>query len=909
MSNCPKCRKWDIRKDDMFCSFCGLKLLDLEIIPGKIRFYFDNDKKCTHKEKIVFNNKGWMDVAVKSITYDKSIFRFSSEIDVVHQSDKKELEIELINPKQIATGSYSTITIEFGNEKHYINAEFYDAPRWNLNLDGEAVKGLDPLNPLKVYKSDGDTRVGFKLQKLGQSVFDVTDAYLEGNEKDKRYKVEIISSGEDGAEGIFTIHSDKDSKFQDKEYVEFKITGKYTGYQAKFPFYYSIAKPPSFLLVINGERCKEERKNYIDVYEGLENEFEVKIVNLGNETLTIKRLDVAPPFETQIFGTDFPKELTGGSDLSLILKLDAGKIQGGAVESSIKIITQEVKEKKIDFYIEKKILEEFKGILAADIGTTNTTIAYRSDSQTAFVPLEINPDIERAGISPSVILYEKIIDRVPEKYSIGETAKERTIYNPRSSVESIKTKLGETEKIRIFPLDERTGPVDYSPTEISYHMIKRLKEITENRLKKKITKIVITHPTKFTHIQIDQLKKAFNDAGIEVAEAIEESEAVAIDYIVRNKKERTGSYVIGVFDCGGGTTDITMLEVFETRNNNNVRKIDVNVLASDGDRNFGGNNMTGTIENIIVKKIQNKMFTLKRDASLDIKDLRLYFKEEDEKNLDMMRSMAQKEIEWEVTVRVNRVRLNQYAEDWKINLSNAEKAQLEGAMALNFVNTANELKSIEFSLVIERSEFEEKINNKILEFIDKMKRMVEKTGKEFDTIILSGMSSQIPLIQQLFNDNFGDIIKMPKDLNLKKCVALGALEYYDKTHNPGYIILNFKRGKKLGSAWGIKITAPDGRDKFLEVFSLGAQIPTPPEKITLPFIIRRMNITVFKNLGTHEYVELAPNEFEEIKQFNIMIPDEISDDNLDNSELFMEINDDLVPKLSLKHGNIFKEYI
>ncbi len=904
--NCPKCRKWQIQKEDKFCSYCGLKLLDLEIIPGKIRFYIEKDKKCAHKEKIVLNNKGWMDVTVNSITYDKSIFHFLNEIDVVHQSDKKELEIELINPRQIAAGSYSTIIIEFGNEKHYINVEFFDAPRWGLSLDGEPVKGLEP--PQRIYKSNGDsdTEVDFKLQKLGQSVFDIVDILVE--DKENRYDVKINTVADDFAEGIFTVHSSRESKFKDKEFVEFKIIGKYTNYQVGYPFYYSMTAPPNFFLMINGERCNEEKKNYIEVYEGLENKFEVKIVNLGSESLTLQGLEVEPPFNKQEVGFAFPRELPGGIDLPLMLKLDAGEIQGDAAESSITIITKEVKEKRIDFYIEKKILEEYKGILSVDIGTTNTDIAYRSDNQSAFVLLELNSDIEKASISPSVILYEKIINRVPEKYSIGETAKARTIYYPRSSVESIKTKLGETGRIRVFPLDDTTGPVDYSPSEISYHMIKRLKELTENQLKKKITKAVITHPTKFTHIQIDQLKKAFSDAGIEAIETIEESEAVALSYIVRDKRERSDSYVIGVFDCGGGTTDITMLEVFENRKNG-VRKIAVNVLASDGDRNFGGNNMTESLKNIIVEKIQNKTFKLKREDGVDVKELKLYFKEEDEKNLDMLKSMAQKGIEWEVRVRGNRVGLNRKAEDWKIKLSDTEKARIEEDIPLDFVKSDKGMEIFECKVVIEKSEFEERIYNKILEFTNKMKRMPEKAGKEFDTIILSGMSSQIPLIQQLFYDNFGDIIKIPKDLNLKKCVALGAIEYYDKTYNPGFIKLNFKRGKKLGSAVGIIMTAPDGRDKFCEVFPLGTLVPTPPEKINLPFMNRRMNIIVLKNLGTHEYVEEAPNEFEEIKQFTILIPEEIDDDNLDKSELLMEINEDLVPKLSLKQGNIFKEYI
>jgi molecular chaperone DnaK (HSP70) len=294
---------------------------------------------------------------------------------------------------------------------------------------------------------------------------------------------------------------------------------------------------------------------------------------------------------------------------------------------------------------------------------------------------------------------------------------------------------------------------------------------------------------------------------------------------------------------------------------------------------------------------------------VDINELKLYFSDEDEKNLDMMKVMTSKGKDWEREVRSNRVLLNRAAEEWKIMLSNPERAHINGVRPLQFVKSNTEMGGFRVRLEIEKSEFEKRIHNKILEFIQKMKRMSKKTEKEFDIIILSGMSSQIPLIQQLFSENFGDIIKAPKDLNLKKCVALGALEYYDKSKNPGFIKLNFKRGKKLSSAVGIKMTARDGRDKFCEVFPLGTTIPTQPEKINLPFINRRMNISVYKNLGTHEYFDDARGEFEEIKQFTVSIPDEISDERLSHSEVFMEINEELVPKLSLKEGDIFKEFV
>jgi Ethanolamine utilization protein EutJ (predicted chaperonin) len=902
--NCPDCQKWSIQQDDLYCSYCGLKLLDLEITPKKIRFYIDKDRKCTHKEKILLNNKGFIDVSVKSITYNKSIFHLADEIDVIPLKEKKEVEIELSNPKQIISGKNLTITIEFSKGKpHHIEPEFHDIPRWNLILDGKTI-AMD--SSLKIYKFSDDIRLNFKLQRLGQSKFDIVGIYLE--HKDNRFEAKVTSINDNSVEGVLTIHSQKLELDRD-ELVSLWITGKNTSYQAKFPFYIILSTPPEVLIMVDGKRHKEGKKVFTELYEGFEGEKEVNIINCSPTPLTIKEVPVSSPFSIEPFAHKFPHTLSADANLLLKLKMDPGKISKDSMESSITINTRELKEKKIDFFIEKKILEEFKGILAVDIGTTNTTIVYRSSKgETGFVPLEEpHSPIEMSSISPSVILYETVINEKPEKYLIGQVAKKRMIYNPQSSVDSIKTKLGGKKKFKVLPLDASSGFVYYSPLTVSSHIIKRLKEIIENYLKKEInnTITVITYPTKFSHIQIDELKKAFKTSGIKVAEELEESEAAALNYIIKGK-EGHDSYVIGVFDCGGGTTDITMLEVSESMNKG-VRTLDVNVLASDGDRNFGGNNMTEMLEEIILQKIEKEDFSINREG-IDKKELKFYHTEEDEKNVDMLKLMVSKkgEVDWEQIVISNRAELKRSAEEFKIELSNQNTTTISKSIPLNYIKENKALIELKTEFEIEKKAFEEKIKNKITGFIKKMKRMTEITGKQFHVILLSGMSSKIPLIQQLFQKNFPEKIKIARDP--KRCVALGALDYYHKRHNPSFVKLNFKKSKKLGSAVGIKIIAPDFREKFLEVFPVCTQLPTQPGEINIP-LTRELNISVQQNLGTQEYFKDAPKEFEEIEKFDIKIPDEISEDQIEQCKILMEIDGELKPTLSLyKEEDLIEEF-
>jgi hypothetical protein len=295
---------------------------------------------------------------------------------------------------------------------------------------------------------------------------------------------------------------------------------------------------------------------------------------------------------------------------------------------------------------------------------------------------------------------------------------------------------------------------------------------------------------------------------------------------------------------------------------------------------------------------------------VDKNQLKLYHKHKDEKNEHMIKLAVSKGADWGRLVRDNRIQFIDAAEKCKAELSKPEKEFTEAFLPLTFVKDENEIEKFDTIFKVERHEFEERIQDKISEFVKKMKRMTDITGKAFDIILLSGMSSKIPLIQQLFYEEFNDIVRRADKLKeLKECVVLGSLEYYDKSYNPGYIQLKFKRGKKLSGAYGMKVTTADGQNKFHELFPLGTTVPTQPKIIDIP-LKRRMILTIYQNLGTGEYFDEAPKEFNEIRKFNVTIPDEIADEQISECELSLEISEELLPKLSLSHKDLdfFREF-
>ncbi|MGD2089976.1 MAG: Hsp70 family protein [Candidatus Aminicenantes bacterium] len=903
MFKCPKCRFWEIKEGNRFCSWCGAKLLDMKIYPEKMRFYLDKEKgTCSTKNKIVLENRGWTAIQGVSLAYDKTIFNISGQVEGVQQGEKRELAVEIPDSQKIELGMSSTIIVEVGKEKHYINTDFYYLPEWTLQLEDEVVLPLDgtrkqEYKPFRLYKFDDKSTLHFKLEKSELTVFEVDDIIVEGS---LDFETKITDTQSHCVQGQLTIDN-KEAILGKEQFVQFKIKGKYTQWESAFPFFIKFENPPDFFLMVNGTHYKQGSKEVIEIYAGIENKIIIKIINKSSQDLTLKGISLTPPFHEERGGIIFPRILKGQQELELTLKLDPREMNRDEPESQIIIHSGEIGERTIDFIIEKKESQPFDGYLSVDFGTTNTTIAYLEEGKIQFIALENIAEPAKSALSPSVIRYEKVKDTTPLRYSIGEHAKGLMILNPKSSVMAVKTRLG-GKNIRILPVDESCGLVDFSPLDITTHMIQRLKEISENHLKRKINQSIITYPSKFTNIQIDQLKSAFEAAGIHVVRTIEEPEAAAIDFILKRKTNESKSRIIGVFDCGGGTTDITMIEVTE-KTEHSIRQLHIDVLATDGHRRFGGNNLTEEIINMIEEKIKKEEFHLQGEDSKA--GLRLFFKEEDESNEEMIKKMIPRGIDWEMEVRRNRNETWKAAEEWKIMMSNPDISEINKEISLKLVDKKDELIRATVGFRLEKREFEARINNKILEMIDKLKRMSEKTGKDFDLILLSGLSCQIPLIGHLFTETFGDIIRFSPDL--KKCVAAGSLKYHELTALPGEVRLKVKRGKKLSSAAGILMSTCEGKKRFYEVFPQGTLLPTPLQKIQLP-ILRQMRVTIYQNLGTHEYFDDAPEEFDEMKKFDILIPGEIDDDTIDQGELYLQINEKLVPRISVKVGELVKDY-
>src|SRR5947208_1355163 len=242
-------------------------------------------------------------------------------------------------------------------------------------------------------------------------------------------------------------------------------------------------------------------------------------------------------------------------------------------------------------------------IIGIDLGTTNSVVAVMEGGEPTVIP---NPEGTRT--TPSVVAFTKTGERL-----VGQVAKRQAITNPENTVYSIKRFMGRRfdevqNEIKTVPYKVVAAPngdvrvvaqgKEYSPPEISAMILQKMKDAAEQYLGEKITQAVITVPAYFNDSQRQATKDAGRIAGLEVLRIVNEPTAAALAYGLDKKKDET----IAVYDFGGGTFDISILEVGE-----NV----VEVVSTNGDTHLGG-------DDIDLKVMDWLIAEFKKDTGIDV---------------------------------------------------------------------------------------------------------------------------------------------------------------------------------------------------------------------------------------------------------------------------------------------------
>jgi len=367
-----------------------------------------------------------------------------------------------------------------------------------------------------------------------------------------------------------------------------------------------------------------------------------------------------------------------------------------------------------------------KKVIGIDLGTTNSVVAVMEGGQPAVL---VNQEGSR--ITPSVVGFTKEGERL-----VGQVAKRQAVTNPENTVFSIKRFMGrkfseasgDQQRVpyRIVASDNgdvwvETRSKKYSPPEVSAMVLQKLKQAAEDYLGEPVTDAVITVPAYFNDAQRQATKDAGKIAGLNVLRIINEPTAAALAYGLDKKKDET----IAVYDFGGGTFDISVLEVGEGV---------VEVKSTNGDTHLGGDDIDQRVIDWIAAE----------------------FKKTDGIDLTKDRVAVQ--------------RLKEAAEKAKIELSSA----LETDINLPFV-TADATGPKHLAMKLTRAKLEQLVDDLLQRTMEPVKKAIADAGldpRKIDEVVLVGGSTRMPKVQQLVKDYFG---KEPhKGVNPDEVVAVGA---------------------------------------------------------------------------------------------------------------------------------------
>jgi len=364
-------------------------------------------------------------------------------------------------------------------------------------------------------------------------------------------------------------------------------------------------------------------------------------------------------------------------------------------------------------------------IIGIDLGTTNSVVAVMEGGEPTVITNE-----EGGRTTPSVVAFTKDGNRL-----VGQVAKRQAVTNPENTVYSIKRFMGRrfdeiSEEKKQVPYQVKAagndvrvvaGGKEWSPPEISAMILQKLKKAAEDYLSQKVEKAVITVPAYFNDAQRQATKDAGKIAGLEVMRIVNEPTAAALAYGLDKKKDET----IAVFDFGGGTFDISILEVGEGV---------VEVKSTNGDTHLGGDD----IDEALIKWIIEEF---KRDQGIDLSQDKMALQ-----------------------------RLKEAAEKAKIELSSTMETEIN----LPFI-TADQSGPKHLVMKLTRARFEQLIEPILKRLMPPVEQAIKDAGiesKKIDEVVLVGGSTRIPKVQEMVKNFFG---KEPnKSVNPDEVVAVGA---------------------------------------------------------------------------------------------------------------------------------------
>lgn len=880
---CPNCRKWEVAAADIYCSWCRSILVDFEVSldrryayvgevisePLTLTIKHTGTIGTLHLDRIS-SDQEWLEINTRQlpnpILQQGVKLTLPVEVDTMGLPDGTHVAEITINtpigsrtttfevvPKpeiQVFTGDYTVLLDGLPED----NLTGYLAVTRGI----VSVAGLSTDVPWAEVKLSNDATYPFLLDARSSSRLEFKFVMDEN-------MLMAMSGGTLPAEhrGNLVI-----------KYIELDP-------ERTDPFHVNCLLPPSLQIPQeSGMRIKR------DVYTDRREELYLTLQNgengeKGHAELQVLDIKIDADWIQPTAQISYPLSIPSGLFNQISFTITPKEIGDGRQNAKISFLTNTPgpnRQKDVYLEINVKQMPDFEGTLAIDFGTVNSCCAtFDNLGQPKLITLESqDSNNQRPTIAPSVVLYNDRIDGNTRLYEIGSKAYSYS-FQPLaapSTVRQVKRNLGKSMRFNISYYNDLSKQDSLTPKEVTADILKRLLERAEDELKGRIVSCTVSHPSRFSLRQIEDLKAALTACGIKTDNiaTMHEPLGAALNYIQQKRVPKDNEqYHLMVFDFGGGTTDITLLHVTNRWDEEQqIYVVTPKVLGATGDRWFGGEDVTDVVMELALEKYKEAIDKVYQTAEDSKKEIIIPFKAEDFVNDARRQGMA----------RDNRIYLREWAEAAKIALSEYgdDHPNPMTAVPVLSVLVDNQVKADQFfhkDIVPHQAALNEQIKPRLEKLMEMMRRLAVNNGiVSPDVILLSGKSSAFSIVEEVIKDEFhGSDIHRPDDL--KECVVLGACQFSHEEAVSG-VYIDLEESSCLSattSRLGIRVNE-SGQIKFKEIIDAGVPIGATGLKMPVSGVIlkRQTRIRILENTGLEDETVIHGKENQNItplKEFRL----------------------------------------
>lgn len=931
---CPHCRKWEITEADVFCGWCRIKLVDFalsfsrdhlcvnDLVDGLMLTLTHTGSVGTVRVDRVESTQPWL-VTHTELVADTSV-QVGRDMVVPLEADLQGLTDDYHEARVVVTSNVG---------KREAVLEVVPRPKFQINTGGEHTVLLDNLQDELMSGYLAVTRGLLTVQSL---TTDVPWATIEIMQP-ASLPCKLDQRGDNRLEFAFRV--DEQALLAESQRSGQSPPAEYKGSLLIKLAEFEEPRKESFRV-----RCflppllhipEAEGRIRLEVFAGKRGELDLTLQNgerdaPGHAALQIQKIDIDAEWLQLRGEISYPLNIESGQYHGITLLATTTGLGEGVHAARITFVTNipgEHREKYVPVDIGVSHMPEFEGSLAIDFGTTNSCCAFLdAQNPLALIPLGEPVDGGRTTVS-SAILYQDLFDGGDKQYIIGNEAYALSFdaSNAFSAIRQVKRRLGTDKPYEItFQLD----PVkreSYKPREVAADIIKRILERAEERVRGRIVACTVSHPSRFSLRQIEDLKEAVIACGIERSriKTIHEPVGAAIDFIqLEEVRKKYQQYHLMVFDFGGGTTDITLLRV---RNEHLAEKdltlVTPEVLGATGDRWLGGEDVTDIVMGLVLSRCEYLLRARNPEAlsvivpfnSENFTDPRRKRLAQGNRNLLRFWAEAAKiAISTHGDDHQEALKLDAYIDGYNIKSRLPEFFNL----AVIVDNDVRLLERFDHEEVVPQ---QEEINEHLRPRLEKISLMMQRLAQNNqigmpDIILLSGKSSALPVVREVIEGFFpGALIERPSDL--KECVVRGACQLSNPDPRVG-VDINLKNSGALSattSRLGLRVTDA-GQAMFREVVDAGVPIPDAGLRRAVRGIVlkRESRIRIMENTSLEDAITLdnRPNpNITELKVFRLDARlaeweqkhgHHFTDQDLFNTEIELVVTPNLLVKLGAR---------